>query len=424
MQGLNAVVSDFDPELHLRLMGEQALLAPRQTEGGDPRNNPLVEIAAALVAVGALDEQRAQCIIDDYGLAFGLRGRGQVFGFRPPGLASRGSRQPLKAPRVVVCEQSFDQPWGKLQVHYAALGDRATTLCITVQTPGGLPTLLRPGGPALPSLSDDRGHSEVAHVSGGSGTDGEFRGRLSTMHPLAQDTKWLDVGSDRVDLVGDSKPPRVEIETLPERSPAERFLWGRLSAGRHGPHRFGGRPVAIDATIETLVAAGAIAPDSDVIYEVRDVLAAFSGQQPQGVIPEPWASLLAGIARQGQHSGIVGLGAVTPPFDDTVVSVEALTLANGSFELHLAISPDSAARMEPMSSPIRGTGIEWWAEDDQGNSYLGAIGSWGGGGDIGEGTITYWPALDPRASLLRIMPTGSKERAVITVELPRPAKRV
>jgi hypothetical protein len=422
---LKAVVSDFDPELHLRLMGEQALLSPRQTQGGDPRNNPLVEIAAALVAIGALNQERAQCIIDDYGLAFGLRGRGQMFGFRLPGHGSRGSRQPLKAPRVVVCEMSFDQPWGKLQVHYAALGDRATTLCITAFSPGGLKKLMHQRGSSqLPSLTDDRGQTEVAHISGGGGTDGEFRGRLSTMHPLAQDTKWLDVGSDRVDLVGESKPPRVEIETIPDRRPAERFLWGRLSAGRHGPHHLGSRPVAIDATIETLVAAGAIAPDSDVIYEVRDVLAAFSGQQPQGVIPEPWASLLAGIARQGEHSGILGLGVVTPPFDDTIVSLEALTIKNGNFEVHLAISPDSAAQMEPMSSPVRGTGIEWWAEDDLGNSYLGAIGNWGGGGDIGEGTITYWPALDPQARVLRIMPTGSKDRAVVSVELPRPEERI
>ncbi len=421
---MKVVPGDFDPELHLRLTGEQALLDRKQTEGGDPRNNPLVEVAAALVAIGALNEERAQCIIDDYGLAFGLRGRGQVFGFWPAGHAPRGARRPLKAPRVVVCERSFEQLWGKLQVHYAALGDRATTLCITALSPGGLPALVRPGGSSqLPSLTDDRGHSEVAHVSGGSGDQGGFRGRLQTMHPLAQDTKWLDIGSDRVDLVGESKPPRVDIETIPDRSPAERFLWGRLSAGRHGPHRLGGRPVAILVTIETLVAAGAIAPDSRVIDEVRDVLAAFSGQQPQGVVPEPWASLLAGVARQGGHSGIIGLGAVTPPFDETILSLEALTLTDGNFEIHLAMSPDSAARMGPISSSVRQTSTEWWAEDDLGNSYLGAIGSWGGGGDIGEGTVTYWPALDPRASVLRIMPTGSHERAVITVELPQPEER-
>jgi hypothetical protein len=102
---------------------------------------------------------------------------------------------------------------------------------------------------------------------------------LTTLHPLAQDTKWLDVGPSRVHLVGESKPPRVEIETMRDRNPAERYLWGRMCAGQHGPH-LGNRPIAIDATIETLVTAGAIVPDSHVIDEVRDVLAAFTGQQP------------------------------------------------------------------------------------------------------------------------------------------------
>ena len=272
-------------------------------------------------------------------------------------------------------------------------------------------------------LTDDRGNSEVAHVSGGSGAEDGFRGRLTTMQPLARDTKWLDVGSSRVDLVGESKPPRVEIETMPDRNPAERYLWGRLSAGRHGPH-LGNRLVAIDVTIETLISAGAIAPDNHVIDEVRDVFAAFTGRQPQGVIPKPWASLLAGVARQGGPSGIIGLGAVTPPFDDTVVSLEALTMTDGNFELHLAVSPNSAGSMGPMSSSVIGPGVEWWAEDDLENSYLGAIGNWGGGADVAEGTISYWPALDPRATRLRIMPTGFHERAVITVDLPRWEERI
>jgi len=238
------------------------------------------------------------------------------------------------------------------------------------------------------------------------------------MQPLARDTKWIVVGPSRVDLVGESEPPRVEIESMPDRNAAERYLWGRLSAGRHGPH-LGRRPVAIDVAIETLVAAGAIASDNHVINEVRDVFAAFTGQRPHGAIPKPWASLVAGLARQGGTSGIIGLGAVTPPFDDTVVSLEALTVTNGNFELHLTVSPNSAAPMGPMSPSVLGPGIEWWAEDDRENSYLGAIGNWGGGADIGEGSVFYWPALDPQATRLRLMLTGSHERAVITVDLPR-----
>jgi hypothetical protein len=177
--------------------------------------------------------------------------------------------------------------------------------------------------------------------------------------------------------------------------------------------------VSIDDAIDTLVAAGALVYDDPAIGEIRDVLAAFSGQQPMGVVPHPWAELLAGLARQGGPSGIIGLGVVTPPFDDTVVSLEALMVTDGNFELHLAMSPNSAAVRGAMSISVTGPAIEWWADDDVGNCYLGAIGNWGGGDDIGEGTVTYWPALDPRATRLRLLPTGSHERAVIAVDLPR-----
>ncbi len=421
MEGWKVVPGDFDPELHLRLTGERALLDQSRTQGRDPWDTPFLEIAAALVAVGAMPRERAQDIVDDYELASGLRGRGGRWGFRRLGRSLGGTRQPLKAPRVVVCEQSFEEPWGKLDVHYASLGDRGTTVCITASSSGGIPPML-PTGPGgsiqQPTLTDDRGHTESAHFSGGGGAEGGFRGRLTTMHPLAQDTKWLDVGPRRVNLVGESDPPYVEVETLPDVDPAERYLWTRMSAGRHGPHHLGIGPVSIDAAIETLVAVGALDRDNPVIDEVLSVLAAFSGQQPSAIVPEPWAALLAGVARQGGRSGIIALGVVTPPFDDMVASLEALMVADGNFEVHVVVSPDSAGPRGAMPYSVTGPRVEWWAADDMGNSYLGAIGSWGGGGDIGEGAVTYWPALDPRATQLRITPTGSHERAVITVEIP------
>jgi hypothetical protein len=412
------VPADFDPELHLRLTGERALLDTRQGQSRDVWNTPLLESAAALVAVGALDEERAQSIVDDYYLALGLRGRGDG-GFRRFRHLPRQNRQPLKASRVVLCEQRLAESWGELRVHYVALGDRETTVGITASSPPhGLLGMGPRGLLHQPFLTDDRGHSVSAQFSGGGSSDGSFRGRLTTVQPLARDTRWLDIGSSRVDLVGGSEPPLVEIETLPDRDPAVRYLWGRMSSGRHGPHG-GGRRMSIDDGIETLVAAGALTYDDPAIGEIRDVLAAFSGQQPLGVVPHPWAELLAGLGRQGGPSGIVGLGVVTPPFDDTVVSLETLMVTDGNFEVHLAMSPNSAAVRGPMSISITGPAIEWWADDDVGNCYLGAIGNWGGGGDIGEGTVTYWPALDPRASRLRILPTGSHKRAAITVDLPR-----
>jgi hypothetical protein len=165
-----------------------------------------------------------------------------------------------------------------------------------------------------------------------------------------------------------------------------------------------------------LVAAGALAGDDPVIGEVRAVMGALTGQ-PSPNLPQPWASLVSGRSRQGGPSGIVALGAVTPPVDDTNICVEALSSSGDSFEVQVTVSPDNHAR-GPFRASITTPRITWWAEDDRRNSYLGSIGNWAGGGDVGQGSVVYWPALDPKSKELRIMPTGSTHRAVITVPLP------
>jgi hypothetical protein len=436
--------ADFDPELYLRLIGEQALLESSPTKGhpGPWGRGQLGEVAAALVAVSALAEERAQSIVDDYELALSIRGLSHLpAGFRRPRNSPRPSRLPLKASRVVVCERTLEEAWGELRVHYVALGDRRTTLYMTAslsdasvsgrpsQMPGsfqrfrqGMPVSVPMQHPLHQlrqlSLTDDQGRTEVTQLSGGGGGEEGFRGHLTTTQPLARETKWLDIGANRVDLVGDSDPPRVDIETLPDSDPAERYLWGRLTAGRHGPH--GGNPsFGIEDSIETLLVAGALAPDNPVIDQVRAVFEGFSGQQPKSSIPQPWRALLAGISRQGGGSEVIALGVVTPPFDDTVISFDALVITEGAFELHLSTSPNPGAPWGPMSPSMTGSTITWWAEDDVGNAYLGATSNWGGGVDLAEGTVTYWPALDRRATQLRLMPTGASERAVVTVELAR-----
>jgi hypothetical protein len=62
--------------------------------------------------------------------------------------------------------------------------------------------------------------------------------------------------------------------------------------------------------------------------------------------------------------------------------------------------------------------VAWWAEDNLGNHYLGGSGGWGGGPDVTEGTVGFFPALDASATELHLQPTLTTERAVITVRLP------
>jgi hypothetical protein len=62
--------------------------------------------------------------------------------------------------------------------------------------------------------------------------------------------------------------------------------------------------------------------------------------------------------------------------------------------------------------------LTWWAADDLGNHYLGEQSSWGSGDDWCGGAIGFWPALDPRAHRIDLMPTATTARAVIRVPLP------
>ena len=45
------------------------------------------------------------------------------------------------------------------------------------------------------------------------------------------------------------------------------------------------------------------------------------------------------------------------------------------------------------------------------------MGGWSGGDGHAQGEINYWPALDPKATRLDLMPTAETSRAVIRVPL-------
>jgi hypothetical protein len=338
------------------------------------------------------------------------------------GSVSRSLRVQLRAPRVVTCGQVFEHPWGEVRVHYVALGDRSTSVAVTAteRSPGALTSNLssQPGGRfGQIALTDDQGRTEVAQFSGGTGRGVGYRGRLTTMQPLSQSTKWIDVATNRVDLMDDDTgPPTVAVESLPPQDDAERYLWSRLSSGRHGP-MMGPRPVSIDRTIDTLIACGALSPENPIIDDVRAVFAAFTGHQARTNLPQPWASLLNAGFRVGPE-GMAPIGAVTPPINGTVMSFEALVSSRETFEVHLTMSPNRFAVWGPGAVSVGIAPIAWWAMDDLQNHYLGAVANWGGSGDVGEGTVSFWPALDPLATHVRLMPTGATERGVVTVGLP------
>ncbi|MFZ0667587.1 MAG: hypothetical protein WAM97_17695 [Acidimicrobiales bacterium] len=422
----------FDPELYLRLACERQVLDPGEWHGRGPWLSVPIETAMALVAIDAIEPGVAQEILDDYAIALAIRNGSHMpraFLFRPSQM-NRPGRRDLHASRVIACEQDLEQPWGALTIHYVSLGETTTSVAITAResSPGLLISSLGHQGTQQTPITDDQGHTEIANFSGGTGSGGGYHGTLTTTQPLSKTTKWIDINSGRLELPDGVTAPSVYIETTTEGDAATRHLW-RLVANpnwsRPPPSPLVGGirrnmgyelPRAVDTTIETLTAAGALAADAKVIEDARRVMAAWAGQTSPG-LPEPWASLIANRGRLRGPSGVVALGAVTPPVDGTVIAVDALVSSRETFDLRVSASPDllqgGTARFV-----LDGSAIMWWAEDDRRNHYLGTIGDWGSDGSVGTGTVVYTPPLDPAATELRILPTGSTERAVITVALP------
>jgi hypothetical protein len=63
--------------------------------------------------------------------------------------------------------------------------------------------------------------------------------------------------------------------------------------------------------------------------------------------------------------------------------------------------------------------LAWWAADDRGNWFLGRWQDSSTSDLETEGEITFGDRFDPKALVLRLMPSGLHTRAVIEIALPR-----
>jgi hypothetical protein len=423
------VVGRFDAELYLRLQGEEMLLA---REHGSPRDTPLVEPASALVAVGAISATKAEAVIDDYSLAEALRTeRGLEYrgSFGPATRRRKRKIKPLKPRRVVSCDHVIENAQGTLEVRRVALAEDFARIAVTWRPPAPQRRSRRrrrgisggmggPAGPPNPTVVDDQGTRTGTHFSGG-GSELEWEGHLTTDRPLARDTAWIELDGTRVELAAHLAEWSVSIDELPEQPAARAYLWRRLAI-RNDFHEL----ESLDPAIEALLAAGALEADDPVIDEVRTVREAMLGHprmQSNGrarrQVPQPWRSLLSRQGREDGPEGTIALSAVTPEFDGFSVAVSSVESRPDGFQVEVDVTPGTEER-EHFDWGVRPPRLAWWAEDDRGNHYLGHIQSWGGGEDHDSCDLQFWPPLHPRASKLRIMPTGEKSRAVITVPLP------
>ncbi len=426
----------FDPELYLRLLGEDTLLGADVHARG-AFGSALTDAARALVAVGAMSAAKAQTVLEDYVLAEALRGEGAAMRRATMGTRRRAGRKgrALKPRRVVRCDRAIETAQDTIIVSLAILAKDSTRLAVSVRTRAakgrrrrGRGAMFGRGlgarGTPRATLVDDRGRSTATSFTGG-GYGDQWEGYLVAEKPLALDTAWIELDGSRVELSDEPPACEVSVQALAPQPPAYRYLWQLLATAEPFHHEGEG---VLERALDALLAAGALAGDDPVIAELRAVqglVPRHPGPRSLGrrapPLPEPWRSLLARSERADGPVGTLALGAVTPVFDGYCVAAISLESDADGFALAVETTGE-LAQGPPFGRMMACRRLAWWARDDRDNHYLGQIGNWGGSDGEMQGTVNFSPALDPKARRLELMPTAETARAVIGVALSWPER--
>ncbi|MGH2873816.1 MAG: hypothetical protein ACRDL5_15315 [Solirubrobacteraceae bacterium] len=413
-----------DAEVYLRLLGERLLDDPDRQH--PDHRSPLRDPAGALVVAGVIAGDQAWRVIDDYATVTRIRA-GEV-GFVHFGAPSR--RREAGGPRArqtVVIDREIAFGRGQLLLRDLAIGAGGGTLRYRwrrdarsssqlvrlFRRPGGFPW-----GATAPEIIDPDGN-RLAVRSGSPGGDSldHFDGALELRGSIAPDAAWLQVDGTRVDLHRRAARCEVRIEALEDEGPVSRFLWRRLAVAEMRS----GLTTDLEPMIQALLAAGALDGRSRLLKDLRAVAARMprrplhSRPVPGGStrsLVEPWGSLLGRLGSDDGPEWTLVLGAMTPPCDGVQFAAHSITSDLAGFEVEFEVAPN-----------VLGTGaldelpVAWWGRDDRGNHYLGAPNDWGVSDYGAQGTMRYWPALDPRAKRLDLLVCVDAHQAVVSVSL-------
>ena len=267
--------------------------------------------------------------------------------------------------------------------------------------------------PQTLALADDRGTVANARVGQSRWGGGSWEATYISDAPLSPDTEWIEVDGTRIELPLRQPAPDVHIEEIEPMDPLRATLYGEiLSTDR----RHGGDDT-FEIACRALVAIGALDEDDTVLVEVRRIAGAVAGAAPVPGLPEPWASLLARYSRADGRTGSLAIGAVIDDLDGFSIRLDTLTSEQNIVLDHARhvpgdTTPKACPGSEPRTVPDHLVGRR---RPDERLRRL--LRSGGRGGNIAEGQVTSLAPLDPKATRLRLLPTASRCRGVVTIPL-------
>jgi len=406
-----------EPETYLRLSFER-MLAGDINNGQSLRGGNVPAVGRALIAAGRLDEEAVLAIVDEYALAMSLRRSGFPF------MRSRGPEPPedLSSQRVVAGDFEVVSDGQRMVISKIVFTDDRVELhatgTLSSNGPSGPGRALMRGFagmgprtlPATLTLVDDRGVTAKASVRGYSGSRQGWQGTLLSDRPLSPHAEWIEVEGNRIVLPPQPPPVDVRTEAVEPGDAITSALQQEIAS------RGAGAP-SLEEFISILESIQAVDAQTPAVLDARRVAAALaSGTAARGVGP-PWDAV---FRRSGQSDGPVGrmvIGAVVGSVAGFSLRFDSLTSTAEGFCVDVAASPGWILFHHYPAFNLDPCPIMWWAEDDRDNRYFGWPDSRGGGGSVTEGTIIFTTPLDPTASSLRLLPTGRRERAVVTVAL-------
>ncbi len=445
----------------------------------------VMRVVRVLTVVGALGDELAGQVLDDFELDLGTRG------VRSPGqygwalrslLGSLPSGQPPHAPdRGVpagpVIPLHGEQVSGEVTLLSYAQTEAGALLTLITRPgqlspagPGG-PRQTMPGTPAVRpqarvmipyrrqfTAADDRGTGYQMSCHGNSSRPGEWTLRLHPDPP--RDLSWLDLTTIpgkppvRIDLT----PPRPAASTVHPvtGSPAGQLLANLamrlLTTGAIFPQdililltelegvleRPGPLPGTVDGlgdVIAALQASGALPPASPVPGQLAALCARLNVTghgitvPPARDLPKPWLSVLthrrAATRTAPERDGCAGVGAALPGLDGIRLSILGLTSSADGTILHTYAS--GPMRSAYYGSPERNLAPAIWIRDSRGGWHATRVSRYH------EGDITMrlqvLPPLSHDTAWIEVIVTGHSAEARATLPLrwqqkPLPGQRL